>query len=90
MGSTKEPGVEFVDTGTAPEFFVDTIGKHELIGANVRTYMCARRGNLLIVQYTNVIPITSLAIMARSALNFAARSHTEITLADVNGGQRAN
>ncbi len=80
MGSIKEPGFEFVDTGTAPEFFVDHIGRQEVLGGNIRTYMCAKRGNLLVVQYTSIIPVTCLAVMARIALIRASDAHNKLTL----------
>lgn len=82
MGSRiEEPPFEFVDTGRAPEYFVEGIGKQELLeGGNVRTYVCSRRGKLLVVQYTSVVSIAKLAIMARQSLQLCGDAHNEITL----------
>jgi hypothetical protein len=89
MGSRiVEPPIdlEFVDTGNAPEFFVEGIGKQELLeGGNVRTYVCSRRGKLLVVQYTSVVSIMKLAIMARQCLQLCGEAHNELVLKDHRG-----
>ena len=85
MGMLWEPSAEFVDTGNAPEFFVNEVGKSELLpGGNIRNYMCVKRGNLLIVQYTVVIPVVCFAVMARRALQVSAEFHTLQEMRDLH------
>ncbi len=74
MGSRSEPVPEFVDTGTAPEYFIEAIGMREhLPGGIVRSYVCSKRGGLLIPQYIYIAHIKVLASMAAETVKFCAR-----------------
>lgn len=69
------------DTGSAPEFYITDIGKAEFPSPHdVRFYLCVKRGSLLLVQFTCIIPVTDIAIMAREAMQIAAEHHNTMRL----------
>jgi hypothetical protein len=75
--------LEFVDTGNAPEYFIEAIGRRDILpGGIVRSFACTRSGNMLVPQYSYVASIAQLSLMARATLDACAKMHTEVTLAD--------
>lgn len=82
MGTAAEPDRgDVIDTGNAPEFYITDIGKTEFPSPHdVRFYLCVKRGSLLLVQFTAIIPVTSIATMAREAMQIAANHHNTMQL----------
>lgn len=62
---------EMIDTIGAPEFYVTKIGKTEAAGGGcVRVYLCIERGNMLLTQFTVVMP--ALAMLEAAQVSQAA------------------
>lgn len=71
-----------VDVVGVPEFFYTTIGKTEAAGGDcVRIYCCIERGDELIVQFTVVMPCSSLIVAAETARQAAIEVHNQIQFA---------
>lgn len=59
---------EMIETIGAPEFYVTKIGKSEPAGGNcVRLFLCIERAEVLITQFTVVMPALALIAAARQA-----------------------
>jgi hypothetical protein len=57
---------EMIDTIGVPEFYVTKIGKTEPAGGGcVRVYLCIERGNMLLTQFTVVMPALAMLEAAR-------------------------
>lgn len=64
-----------------PEYFVTNIGRVESAGrGNVRVYCCVQKGLAMEPAYTVVVPIESLAVMARYCLKVAADHHNQLMM----------
>ncbi len=75
--------LEFCDSGNAPEYFIEAVGRREMLpGGIIRSFACTRSGNVLIPQYSYVASLPTLAMMARSTLDACAKMHTETTMSD--------
>lgn len=71
------------ETGTEQEFFVTHIAKIEPASEGcLRLYLASERGkdHQLRLEFTAVVSITRLAVMAREALAFAADGHNLLVM----------
>jgi hypothetical protein len=85
MGSSKETDALPMLEISVPEFFATEIGRIEPAGgANLRIYMCVRRGKVLIPVFSVVLPIAELALCARMSLHAASDRHNELLLEDIS------
>lgn len=73
------------ETGTEPEYFVTHIAKIEQASDGcLRLYLASERGrdHQLRLEFTAVVAVARLAVMAREALAFAADSHNVLMWQD--------
>lgn len=84
MGMELAPvaALELHETGSEPEFFVTDIARVELAGAgSIRLYVASERHGTYRLEYTVVIPMDKLAVMAQQSMEIVAVSHNTRTLA---------
>lgn len=79
MDTDAETHCQFVDTGTAPEFFIarGTVKREYLCGGIIRTYVCSQRSGVLIPIYAYIAHKTPLAAMAADTLRACERYEAE-------------
>lgn len=77
---TCTPNSNLIESGSEPEYFITGIAKFEIMNNGlIRLYLATQKGDCLKLEYTAVVPATSLAAMGRACLHMAAEGHTWAT-----------
>jgi hypothetical protein len=83
--------IEIYESGAEPEFFITHFGRVEVLpGGCVRIYCCSQRDPAhLRVEFSAIVPVDRLIVMANDALRIAAEESNPLFKA-VSGAGLAN